>query len=159
MFLINIITVGGEKEEYFAEAAAEYRKRLSRDCRLVCTEVKAEKLPSEPSAKEISAALDREAERLLPLLAKGYNVALCVEGKQLSTEKFSQFLEKSASENRMPVNFVIGSSFGLSERVKAACDLRLSMSEMTFAHRLASVMLHEQIYRAVNIINGGKYNK
>ncbi|MBO4217527.1 MAG: 23S rRNA (pseudouridine(1915)-N(3))-methyltransferase RlmH [Clostridia bacterium] len=159
MFLINIITVGGEKEEYFSAASAEYRKRLSRDCKLSCVELKAEKLSPSPSEKEISSALEKEAERVLPLLSKGFNVALCVEGKQLSTEKFSLLLEKAAAENRMPVNFVIGSSFGLSERVKAACGLRLSLSEMTFAHRLASVMLHEQIYRAVNMINGGKYNK
>ncbi len=159
MFLINIITVGGEKEEYFSQAAAEYRKRLSRDCRIVCTEIKAERLPAAPSEKEIASALDREAERVLPLLSKGLSVALCVEGKQLSTEGFSRFIADAAANRRMPVNFVIGSSFGLAERVKSACELRLSMSEMTFAHRLASVMLHEQIYRAVNIINGGKYNK
>ena len=159
MYLINIITVGGEKEEYFSAAAAEYKKRLSRDCKLNAVTVKAEKLPDDPSEKEIAAALDKEGERVVPLLAKGYNVALCIEGAGMSTEEFSKLIGRTAAEGRMPINFVIGSSFGLSDRVKAACDLRLSMSKMTFAHRLASVMLHEQIYRAVNILNGGKYNK
>ena len=84
-------------------------------------------------------------------------IEMMTDGR-ISQEEFSKIITEAAVSGKMPLNFVIGSSFGLSERVKAACGLRLSMSKMTFAHRLASVMLHEQIYRAVNMINGGKYN-
>ena len=86
-------------------------------------------------------------------------VALCVEGRQLDTVQFSDFLKRSADSGRSRIAFVIGGSHGLGEQVKQAAALRLSMSPMTFPHGLARLMLLEQLYRAMSIQNGGKYHK
>ena len=93
------------------------------------------------------------------LSGKSFNIAMCIEGKQLSSEKLSKKLDETGVLGYSTVNFFIGSSFGLSEKVKQQCHLRLSMSEMTFPHQLARIMLLEQIYRAFQISSGGKYHK
>jgi 23S rRNA (pseudouridine1915-N3)-methyltransferase len=84
--------------------------------------------------------------------------ALCVEGKALSSEDLAERV-KELSSRGTNITFIIGSSYGLSDTVKKSADLRLSMSEMTFPHQLARVMLLEQIYRAFQISSGGKYHK
>lgn len=153
---VNIIHVGGLKEEYYAEAVAEYEKRLCRFCRVKNTEIKEEKLPQPPSESEINAALEAEGKKILSAIPeKSYKIALCVEGKQLSSEE----LAKTVADAGRDLTFIIGSSHGLSEQVKAASDLRLSISKMTFPHRLMRVILAEQIYRAFSINAGSSYHK
>jgi 23S rRNA (pseudouridine1915-N3)-methyltransferase len=92
-------------------------------------------------------------------MSGGYGIALCVEGKFLSSEALAALLEKCRSEALVPVRFLIGSSYGLSKQVKAACRLRLSLSPMTLPHQLARVVLAEQIYRALTICAGERYHK
>ena len=160
MLQTEILYVGGEKESYFREAAAEYRKRLGAFCEFSEKTVKDEKLPAEPSEAHVAAALEKEADRLLAQFQpKTYRVALCVEGKELSSQELASLFDDVATRAYRGVTFVIGSSEGLSPRVKEACDLRLSMSRMTFPHRLARVMLLEQIYRAFSICAGMRYHK
>lgn len=155
----NIIYVGNIKDKYLADAAAEFEKRLGAYGKVVNTELKEEKLSDEPSEAEISAAIKKEGERILASLPqKSFKIALCVEGDELSSENFAKKLEKIKNENAQ-ISFVIGGAFGLSESVKSACDMRLSLSKMTLTHRMARVFLLEQIYRAFNIIFGGKYHK
>ena len=159
MINVKLIALGNLKESYLREAFSEYSKRLSGLCRFELAELKEYKLPDSPSAAEIDAALADEAKRILPLLPpRAYKIALCVEGKQLSSEKFAEKIEKVAATNG-EIIFVIGSSHGLSETVKSVCDARLSISEMTFPHQLMRVILAEAIYRALNIIKGTKYHK
>lgn len=153
---VNVIHVGNLKEEYYAEAVKEYEKRLMRFCRVKNTKIKEEKLPQSPSAKEISAALEEEGKRILAQIPdKTYKIVLCVEGKQLSSEE----LAKAAADAKKDLTFIIGSSYGLSEQVKNAADLRLSISKMTFPHRLMRVILAEQIYRAFCINAVSSYHK
>ena len=159
MLKITIISVGGMKEKYFAEAIAEYEKRSS-----AFAQIKNINLKEEPTFDardaEIAAALDAEGEQILKNLPpRAYKVALCVEGKQLSSEELAKKLEKLGGEGSSTVNFVVGSSFGLSENFKQECDFRLSMSPMTFPHELARVMLFEQVYRAFSINANSKYHK
>ena len=90
---------------------------------------------------------------------KAYVIAMCIEGKQLSSEELADKLEAASLEGKSSICFVVGSSFGLSDKVKNAADLRLSMSRLTFPHQLARVMLYESIYRSFSIISGGKYHK
>ena len=108
----------------------------------------------------MEAALAREAEAIRGKLpASALLVAMCVEGKLLSSEELSDFLERRAAQGASHVVFVIGGSFGLHPSIKERAELRLSMSPMTFPHHLARVMVLEQIYRACQIAAGTKYHK
>lgn len=158
MINVKIIAVGNLKEQYLRDAFSEYVKRLKRFCNLQICEISESRLPDNPSQKEIQKALETEGKAILKEL-KGFAAAMCIEGKQLSSIEFAQKLNNAASEGGSWISFVIGSSFGLSDEVKSVADLRLSMSEMTFPHQLARVMLAEQIYRGFQINSNGRYHK
>ncbi|MCH5324484.1 MAG: 23S rRNA (pseudouridine(1915)-N(3))-methyltransferase RlmH [Eubacterium sp.] len=160
MITINLICVGGLKEDYFRAASKEYEKRLGTMCKLTVTEIPPAPLPQEPSDAQIAAALEKEAELISKkLAANAVTYAMCIEGKQRGSEQLAAEFERYAIGGKSAFNFIIGSSYGLAERIKSAADLRLSMSEMTFPHRLARIMLLEQIYRALSINAGSKYHK
>ena len=157
---VHVICVGKLKEKFYAEAAAEYAKRLGGYCRLQLTELPEEKLPQSPSRAQIDAALEREGAAIRGKLPAGAAViALCVEGELLSSEALTERLERWTAGGTGTLAFVIGSSYGLHPSVKEAARLRLSMSPMTFPHHLARVMLLEQIYRAFKINEGSGYHK
>lgn len=157
---VNVIFVGSLKESFFIEAVAEYEKRLGAYCKVNNICIKDEKLSDKPSNGEIAAALAKEGERILAALpARSYKIAMCVEGKQMNSEAFAELMESVAVGGRSEISFIIGGSFGLDERVKAACDKRMSISMMTFPHRMMRVLLLEQVYRAYNILGGGRYHK
>ena len=159
MINLHILSVGNLKESYLREAVAEYEKRLGGFCRPILTSIKEKKLPDDPSEKEIAAALEDEADRLLALIPqRAFKVALCVEGKQLSSEALAEKIE-SVSQTASDIVFIIGSSHGLSDRLKRASDMRLSFSALTFPHQLMRVMLLEAIYRAFNINANTRYHK
>ncbi len=158
MQTIQILAYGKLKEKYFRDAAAEYEKRLSRYCTLKCTELEPVQLPEKASEKEISAALEKEGQQLLKR-TKGFTIAMCIEGKLMDSEAFSEKIAAAGISGGSTVTFIIGSSYGLSDEVKRTADLKLSMSPMTFPHQLARVMLYEQIYRSFQIQSGGKYHK
>ena len=151
---INVITVGKLKEDFFVSACNEYQKRLSSDYKLNIIEIPQTKLFENPGQKEIEKALRTEEEKILKYIDKGIVVALCVEGKQKTSEEFAEILNTSE-----PITFIIGGSHGLSDVVKAKANIKLSFSKMTFPHRLFRVMLLEQIYRGVNILKGTPYHK
>ncbi len=158
MINVKIVAVGNLKEQYLRDAFSEYSKRLKRFCNFQLCEINESKLPDNPSPKEIQKALETEGKAILKE-CKGYTAAMCIEGRQLSSTEFAKKLDNAASEGGSWVTFVIGSSFGLSDEVKSAADFRLSMSEMTFPHQLARVMLAEQIYRGFQINSNGRYHK
>ena len=160
MLHIRIVCVGKLKERFYADALAEYEKRLSPFCRLEVVELPEERLGEKPKAAEIENALMRESERIeKQLLRDSRLVCLCVEGTQMDSPAFSGLLKACEASGRPRLCFVIGGSFGLSEALKKKADRRLSMSEMTFPHHLARVMLVEQIYRGFQIKEGTPYHK
>lgn len=159
MMKITVICPGNLKETYLKSAASEYLKRLSRYCDITVFEPSPERLPEKPSDAAIAAALEKEADAILRLVPpRSYVTALCVEGKRLTSEAFAENL-KELSALGSPLTFIIGSSYGLSPRVKQRADLRLSLSDMTFPHQLFRIMLLEQLYRAFKINEGGSYHK
>lgn len=159
MLNVKILCVGNLKESYLKEAAAEYIKRLSGFCRLEVVELKEHKVPDDPSPTEISAALREEAERLLAAIPpRSAKIAMCVEGKQFSSEALAEKLDGYAATHGT-VCLIIGSSHGLDDSVKAAADLRLSVSALTFPHQLMRVLLLEALYRCLNISRGTRYHK
>ncbi len=160
MLFVDIIYLGGEKENYYRDACAEYVKRLGAFCNFSEKVIKDERLPKNPSEAEIQAGLEKEADKILSAIKpKSLKIALCIEGKLLSSEELAQTFTTVPERSLSGVTFIIGSSEGLSPRVKNACDIRLSMSRMTFPHRLARLMLLEQIYRAFSINQGMQYHK
>lgn len=157
---ITIISVGKLKEDFFKEAQKEYLKRLGGFCEINIVEVPQEQLPQNPSESQIMSALETEATQILSKIPKKTEiVSLCIEGKLYSSEELSQLIEENANINGGNMTFIIGGSFGLSEKVKKISAKRLSFSKMTFPHRLARIMLLEQIYRGFQISVGSKYHK
>ena len=158
MMSINLIAVGKLKEDYLRAASAEYAKRLQAFCTLKITEVDECRLSDRPSEAEIKNALETEAKSIMKY-AKGLIIPMCIEGKQMKSEALSEKIEETALSGCSEISFVIGSSYGLADSVKNSGGLRLSMSEMTFPHQLARIMLLEQIYWAFMISAGKSYHK
>lgn len=158
---IDLICIGKLNAPYFAQGVSEYAKRLSAYCDFRIVELPEETIREKnASAASIEKALDKEADRILASVRKGaFIVALCIEGKQLSSEELADRIAQTAGSGAGDMAFVIGSSHGLSPRVKQAAVLRMSMSRMTFPHQLARLMLAEQLYRAFSINAGAKYHK
>ena len=140
MLNVKIVCVGTLKDAYLKDAVKEYEKRLSAYCKLSTVELKS------------------DDGLLASLNDRSYKIALCVEGKQLSSPEFATLLEDGAVKGDGAITLLIGGADGLPEEVKAACAYRLSFSKMTFPHRLMRVILLEQIYRGLNINSGGKYH-
>lgn len=160
MINVHFIVLGKLKEKYMKEFATEYEKRLSAYCKLTVTELEPVKLSDNPSQLEIENALSKETQMVKAKIPKGaYVFSMCIEGKQMSSEELSKKLDNIAVSGNSSVAFVIGSSFGLSDEIKNMSDFKFSMSKMTFPHKLARIMLTEQVYRAFSISNNGKYHK
>ena len=142
---IYFVTVGKIKESFYREAVAEYQKRLSRFAKL--------------EIKEINEGVDIEAEADDILRAcKGYVIALAIEGKKLSSEQLAEKIQTLVDTGK-EITFIIGSSCGLSNKVKQKEDYLLSFSDMTFPHQLMRVILAEQVYRAFMLNAGSTYHK
>ena len=160
MLNVKLICVGKMREKFYIDAFAEYAKRLQAYCRLELLEIAEQRLGDRPSEKEIAAALEREGQEILKAVpTDAYLTALCVEGKQMPSEGMAELIAARENSGRPKLCFVIGGSYGLSPSVKARADRKLSMSQMTFPHHLARVMLAEQLYRGFKINEGSMYHK
>ncbi len=156
---VNVIAVGKIKEDYFIRAIAEYEKRLRRFCSFNIIELPDRKIPDDPTPGQEREVLDAEGAEILRRLGKNdYVIALCVEGKELSSEEWAA---KTAGVLRThsTLTYIIGGSLGLSPTVKERADLRLSLGRVTLPHRLARLVLTEQIYRGFKINANEAYHK
>ena len=160
MLGVKLICVGKMRERFFADAFAEYRKRLSAYCRFECVEIPEQRLPEKPTQAEIEAALQKESQEIRKQVPEdAYLVALCVEGREAPSEFMAELLSQRENSGRPRLCFIIGGSFGLADCIKQEADFQLSMSKMTFPHHLARVMLAEQLYRGYKIREGSRYHK
>lgn len=160
MFQITLITVGKLKEKFYVTAASEYENRLKGFCEFKIVELPETRLPDNPSPAEINTGLEKEAELILSKVPKGaWFCVMTPEGKMLSSEALADKMSDIKLSGKSAACFLIGSSFGIAERIKNLADFKLSMSPMTFPHHLARVMVLEQIYRAESIQAGTKYHK
>ena len=160
MLRVTVICVGKLKEKFYAQAAAEYVKRLGRYCKLELIELPEQRLPDAPAPAEIERALSREAEAIRGKIPPSASlIALCVEGRERSSEELARLLAGWAGQGESRLVFLLGGSHGLHASIKAQAREKLSMSPMTFPHHLARVMLLEQIYRACQINAGTRYHK
>ena len=160
MLAVKLICVGKMREKFYSEAFSEYEKRLKGYCRFEVCEIAEQRLSEAPGAGEIGAALQKEAAEILKNIpSDAYAVALCVEGKQFPSEGMAKLISERENSGKPKLCFIIGGSYGLHDSVKSRTDRKLSMSEMTFPHHLARVMLAEQIYRGFKINEGSRYHK
>lgn len=160
MFSVTLIAIGKLKEKFYLSAAAEYEKRLKGYCEFQILELPEARLPDNPSPAEISAGLEKEADTILARLPKGtWFCVLTPEGKMLSSEALARKMRDVKISGKSSACFLIGSSFGIAQRIKEKADFQLSMSPMTFPHHLARIMVLEQLYRSEAIQAGSKYHK
>lgn len=151
---IQIISVGKLKEKYLKDAVLEYTKRLSRFCKIDIVEVAEEKVPETLSFQEEEQAKRREAERIRSLLSKNtFVVALDLKGEQPDSEQLAKKLSAWMLQGKSHITFIIGGSIGLDRQLVKEADYCLCLSNLTFPHQLARVILLEQLYRCFKIIN------
>ena len=158
---ITIIAMGKVQKGFQLDGCNEYIKRLKTLCNLKIIQLEDVQL-AEKNLNDtlIQKTLDREADEIIKNIPKqSYVITMCIEGKQMSSEELAKLFSDKAVEGFSNICFIIGSSHGLSDRVKQLSHYKMSMSKMTFPHQLARVMLLEQIYRGFSIINGSKYHK
>lgn len=157
---ITVISVGKIKEKYFRDALAEYEKRLSRYCKLEIIEVEDEKTPDRASETQEDQIRAKEAERILKYVKdEAYVITLEIAGKMYDSVEFSQKLQTLGIHGVSHLQFIIGGSLGLHEKVCGRADMAVSFSKMTFPHQMMRVILLEQIYRSYRIMNGEPYHK
>lgn len=157
---ITLLTVGKIKETYLKNAIEEYRKRLSKYCKLEIIEVADEKTPDQASETVENNIREKEGERLLKHIRDdAFVITLEIQGNQLTSEELAGKMEKLAISGISHIVFVIGGSIGLGGEVMKRSDYALSFSRMTFPHQLMRVILLEQVYRSYRIIQGEPYHK
>lgn len=152
MITINLICVGNLKEKFWRDAEDEYKKRLSKFCKLNITEIE-----EKNNESTIELTLQKEEKDILAK-AKGYKILMDIHGKQKSSKELANFVEKISLKNS-EITFIIGSSNGVGQKVKDSADELVSFGPNTFPHNLARIMLLEQIYRLFCINNNIKYHK
>ena len=156
---VTILTVGKLKERFFEEGCAEYAKRLARYCVLRVREAADEKAPESLSPAQEEQVKDREGKRLLSLLdPRDHVIALTVTGKAYTSEGLAARIGRLRDEGKN-VSFLIGGSLGLSKEAVDRADEELSLSQLTLPHRLARLVLLEQLYRSFKILHHETYHK
>ena len=154
---IKIIALGKIKEKFLKEGIDEFSKRLTPYVPFEIVELSPVEIKDE---NLIQRALDEEAEKIFAnIKPDSYVVTLEIQGKELSSENFSQKIETIIHSGVSEMVFIIGSSCGISQKVSARADFKLSMSKMTFLHQFARLLLVEQIYRAFKIMKRETYHK
>ena len=157
---INIVCVGKIKEKYLKLGIDEFKKRLSKYCKLEIIELEDEKAPENLSDKEMLIIKEKEGKKILSKIKdNSYVIALAIDGKNLSSEELAQTINKLGVRGVSNITFVIGGSLGLSDEVLSRADYKLSFSKMTFPHQLMRLILLEQVYRVYRINNGEPYHK
>jgi 23S rRNA (pseudouridine1915-N3)-methyltransferase len=157
---ITVIAVGKLKEKYLKEGIAEYSKRMTRFCDFEIIEVEDEQAPENVSSAQELQIKKKEAERILKKYkSSSVMIVLDVKGEKVDSEGFADKLKSFFVSGHSHITFVIGGSLGLDASLRSMAHLKLSMSELTFPHQLARLILMEQVYRAFKIINGETYHK
>ena len=158
---IDLICIGKLNMSFYAAGVAEYQKRLAAFCNFRIIELPEVAIDERhASDTQVEKALEKEARAILGALRKGeYLTALCVEGKQISSEELADLIASRAMSGAGYIAFVIGSSHGLADSVKRAAQSRISLGRITMPHQMARLVMTEQLYRAFSINAGMKYHK
>ncbi|MEI6288527.1 MAG: 23S rRNA (pseudouridine(1915)-N(3))-methyltransferase RlmH [bacterium] len=155
MFNITILSIGRIKEKYFADAYSEYLKRLQPYAKIKVEELKAESFSENKASQDLAKKV--EGERLINFLNKSNDsriILLQENGREYSSIQLAELLKKEKKR----IIFVIAGALGFSNEIKNKYTESLSLSQMTFPHELARVVLSEQLYRSATIVNNKKYH-
>ncbi|MDD2797455.1 MAG: 23S rRNA (pseudouridine(1915)-N(3))-methyltransferase RlmH [Bacteroidales bacterium] len=153
---ITLLVVGKTSEQYFIDAIDEYKNRLKH-----YIPFELEVIPELKNTKSLSEAQQKEKEGELILKqvqAGDYLVLLDERGKEYSSMKFAEFIEKKTHSVSRRLIFVVGGPYGFSDKVYEAAQEKLSVSKMTFSHQMIRMIFVEQIYRAMTILNNEPYH-
>lgn len=157
---IKIIAVGKLKEKYLKQGIAEYQKRLGAYCKFEMIEVADEKAPETLSDAEMILVKQKEGERILAKVGEqDYVYALAIKGDEITSESFSESIEKMSIQGKSNFTFIIGGSLGLSEEVLHRSNRQISFGRLTYPHQLMRLILVEQIYRCFRIMKNEPYHK
>ena len=159
MLKINILCIGKIKEDYLKEAINEYKKRLSRYCKINIIELSDEKIPDKINDTIIENIKNIEAEKMSQYLKKEtYSICLDLKGREITSEEFAKKIQE-ISNTSSSITFIIGGTLGIGDKVKTSSKEKICFSKMTFPHQLIRLFLLEQIYRAFKIINNEVYHR
>jgi len=157
---VTVISVGKIKDKYLQLGIDEFKKRLSRFCKLELIEVRDEALSEKMSENDLEIVRQKESKLILNKLPDGaYLIAMDIGGKQLSSEQLADKVQHVVTYGQSHIVFIIGGSVGLADEVRQLADIKLSFSKMTFPHQLFKLMLLEQVYRAFKINMNESYHK
>lgn len=157
---ISILSVGKIKEKYLTMGIEEYRKRLTRYCKLEIIEVLDEKTPDHISEVEVNKIKQKEGEKLKKYIKEeSYIIVLDIMGTQLSSSELSKKIEQLGIDGISSITFIIGGSLGIDKDILKQADFSLSFSKLTFPHQMMRMILLEQIYRGYKIIKKEPYHK
>lgn len=157
---IKIIAVGKIKENYLKDGINEYLLRLSAYAKTEIVEVSDSRVKDNPNESDILKVINEEGERILSKIKSGeYVINLDLNKKEFDSVEFSKFIESKLVEGGSSITFVIGGSYGLSQKVKDRANYSISLSKMTFLHQMTRLILLEQIYRSFKILNNETYHK
>ncbi|WP_177163154.1 23S rRNA (pseudouridine(1915)-N(3))-methyltransferase RlmH [uncultured Fusobacterium sp.] len=153
---ISIVCVGKVKEKYIIDGINEFLKRMQSFAKMRIIELK-----EDGNDNNRNISIEKEGEEILKTLEKigGYNILLDIQGKNYSSEEMAEEIERLTINGVSSINFIIGGSYGVSESVRRASQMKLSFSKMTFPHQLMRLILTEQIYRWFSILKNTKYHK
>lgn len=153
MIKINVVCVGNLKDKEYISLAEEYQKRLSRFAKINIIELK-----EKNSLSNTNQIIESETADILQNIDVSKTVLLDKDGELISSPELAEFIDKWSNINS-ELTFVIGGSYGVSDYLRKNANKKISFGRMTFPHRLARIMLLEQIYRAFTINNNISYHK
>ena len=153
---INIVCIGKIKDKYINEGSAEFSKRMTNFASLNIVELK--EYNKEDS---INISIEKESSEILKQILKSnsYNILLDLDGKEITSENMSEYIDDLKNKGVSSINFIIGGSNGVNQELKNSIDMKLKFSYFTFPHQLMRLILLEQIYRWFAISNNIKYHK
>lgn len=153
---ITVLAVGTKMPRWVDEAVNEYAKRFGRDIQYALKEIKPEKRGAGVNAAQGMAAEEKRILEALP--DNAFLVVLDERGKAPTSVELAQYMQRWQQDGEH-VCFVIGGADGMTDALKQKARLMLRLSSLTLPHGMVRVLLTEQLYRAVSILQNHPYHR